>query len=114
MVGQLGDAGTRDRCGGRDSAGDGSGRRSRYGPPLVAWVVAGQAQGQGYGKEAARSLVLRLHESGWLVVAYIHPDHLASQHVARAAGLSPSSELRDGEVRWTSRPAMAPASVQAI
>jgi len=84
------------------------------GPALVAWVVAGQAQGRGYAKEAARSLVLRLDESGWLVVAYIHPDHLASQHVARAAGLSPSSESRDGEIRWTSRPAMAPASVQAI
>jgi len=84
------------------------------GPALVAWVVAGQAQGRGYAKEAACSLVLRLHESGWLVVAYIHPGHLASQHVARAAGLSPSSEFQDGETRWTSQPAMAPASVQAI
>jgi RimJ/RimL family protein N-acetyltransferase len=84
------------------------------GPALVAWVVAGQAQGRGYAKEAACSLVLQLHESGWLVVAYIHPGHLASQHVARAAGLSPSSEFLDGEIRWTSRPAMAPSSVHPI
>ena len=70
----------------------------------VAWVVARQAQGRGYAREAARSLVARLHESGWPVAAHIHPRHLASQHVARAAGLSPSSESRDGEIRWTSRP----------
>ena len=83
------------------------------GPAVVAWVVAGQAQGQGYAKEAACSLVVRLQDSGWLVVAYIHPGHHASQHVARAAGLSPSSEFRDGEIRWTSRLAMPPAADQA-
>lgn len=73
------------------------------GPAEVAWVVARPAQGRGYATEAARSLVTRLHESGWLVVAYVHPRHLASQHVARAAGLAPSSASRDGEIRWASR-----------
>ena len=74
------------------------------GPAVVAWVVAGQAQGRGYAKEAACSLVIRLHDAGWPVVAYIHPGHRASQHVARAAGLSPSGDVHDGEIRWTGRP----------
>ncbi|HEY7014765.1 MAG TPA: GNAT family N-acetyltransferase [Streptosporangiaceae bacterium] len=68
----------------------------------VAWVVARRFQGHGYAKEAARSLVASLHQAGWTVIAHIHPDHLASQGVARAAGLSPSSEIHDGEVRWIS------------
>ena len=34
------------------------------------------------------------------VIAHIHPAHLASQRVARAAGLSPTGEVHDGEVRW--------------
>jgi RimJ/RimL family protein N-acetyltransferase len=78
------------------------------GPAEVAWVVARPAQGRGYGKEAARSLVALLHEAGWTVVAHIHPGHLASQQVARGAGLSPSADARDGEIRWVSPPAPAP------
>ena len=70
------------------------------GPAEVAWVVAREAQGRGYAKEAARSLVTRLQAAGWTVVAHIHPGHLASQGVARAAGLSPTGEVDDGEVRW--------------
>jgi RimJ/RimL family protein N-acetyltransferase len=68
----------------------------------VAWVVSRQAQGHGYAKEAAVGLVALLHESGWLVEAHIHPAHLASQHVARAAGLTPTDESVDGETRWIS------------
>jgi RimJ/RimL family protein N-acetyltransferase len=78
------------------------------GPAEVAWVVVRAAQGCGYAKEAARSLVAALQRAGWTVVAYIHPGHLASQGVARAAGLSPTTGLRDGEVRWISRPAAVP------
>jgi RimJ/RimL family protein N-acetyltransferase len=70
------------------------------GPAEVAWVVARAAQGRGYAKEAARSLVAVLQEADWAVVAHIHPDHLASQRVARAAGLSPTTGIRDGETRW--------------
>jgi RimJ/RimL family protein N-acetyltransferase len=77
------------------------------GPAGVAWVVARAAQGHGYGKEAARGLVGLLKEAGWTVVADIHPGHLASQRVARAAGLVPTSEVRNGETRWTSQPAAA-------
>ncbi len=77
------------------------------GPAEVAWVVVRAAQGRGYAKEAARSLVTVLREAGWTVVAHIHPGHLASQLVARAAGLSPTTEVRDGEMRWVSLPAAA-------
>lgn len=74
------------------------------GPAEVAWVVVRAAQGQGYAKEAARSLVALLREAGWTVVAHIHPGHLASQEVARAAGLSPTTDIQDGETRWASPP----------
>jgi RimJ/RimL family protein N-acetyltransferase len=73
------------------------------GPAEVAWVMARAAQGRGYAKEAARSLVDRLHKAGWSVIAHIHPGHLASQGVARAAGLAPTSDVQDGEIRWASR-----------
>ena len=78
------------------------------GPAEVAWVVVRAAQGRGYAKEAARSLVAVLREAGWTVVAHIHPGHLASQRVARAAGLSPTIDLRDGEVRWACTSAAIP------
>jgi len=75
------------------------------GPAEVAWVVGLRAQGRGYAKEAASSLVALLREAGWTVIAHIHPAHLASQRVARAAGLAPTEEIHDGEVRWVIRPA---------
>ena len=77
------------------------------GPAEVAWVVAREAQGKGYAKEAARSLVTRLQAAGWTVVAHIHPGHLASQGVARAAGLSPTGDVYDGEMCWAGSPAPA-------
>jgi RimJ/RimL family protein N-acetyltransferase len=80
------------------------------GPAEVAWVVVSASQGRGYATEAARSLVGRLREAGWTVVAHIHPGHLASQRVARAAGLAPTGEIRDdGEMRWAMRPGLAEA-----
>jgi len=48
-----------------------------------------------------------LQAAGWTVVAHIHPGHLASQRVARAAGLSPTTDVREGEVRWVRPPAAA-------
>jgi RimJ/RimL family protein N-acetyltransferase len=78
------------------------------GPAEVAWVVGVQAQGRGYATEAACGLVDMLRKAGWTVAAHIHPAHLASQRVARAAGLSPSEEIRDGEVRWVTSPAALP------
>jgi hypothetical protein len=42
------------------------------------------------------------------MTAHIHPGHLASQQVARTAGLLPTGMVRDGEVCWASSPAAAP------
>jgi RimJ/RimL family protein N-acetyltransferase len=78
---------------------------SAAGPAEVAWVVVRAAQGRGYAKEAVRSLVAALQAAGWTVIAHIHPGHLASQRVAHAAGLSPTTDVHDGEVRWAGPPA---------
>ncbi|SEG91659.1 Protein N-acetyltransferase, RimJ/RimL family [Actinacidiphila yanglinensis] len=67
----------------------------------IAWVVGTPWQGRGIAREAAVGLV------DWLdgrpvptVIAHIHPDHAASAAVAAAAGLAPTGEYYDGEVRW--------------
>jgi RimJ/RimL family protein N-acetyltransferase len=78
------------------------------GPAEVAWVVARAAQGRGYASEAARSLAAVLRQDGWTVTAHIHPGHLASQRVARAAGLVPTAASHDGETCWASPPPAAP------
>jgi RimJ/RimL family protein N-acetyltransferase len=78
------------------------------GPAEVAWVLAREGQGRGYAKEAARSLVARLGQDGWAALAHIHPGHLASQRVAAAAGLSPTSAVHNGEVCWITSKTEAP------
>lgn len=67
----------------------------------IAWVVGTPWQGRGIAGEAARGLV------DWLsrhpvhtVVAHIHPEHRASAAVATAAGLTPTAEWHEGELRW--------------
>lgn len=67
----------------------------------LAWVIASDDQGNGYAREAARAMVAWLHDSGTdRVVAHIHPRHEASMAVARAAGLTPTTGVIDGEIRW--------------
>lgn len=67
----------------------------------VAWVVGTGRQGRGYAKEAAKGMVAHLLGGGIrTVVAHIHPGHAASAAVASAAGLTPTGEREDGEVRW--------------
>lgn len=67
----------------------------------IAWVLGTPWQGRGFATEAARGLVARLRlRHVDTVVAHIHPGHHASAAVARAAGLSPTDEVQDGEVRW--------------
>lgn len=67
----------------------------------IAWVVGTPWQGRGFASEAAASLVGWLREQGVrTVVAHVHPEHHASAAVARAAGLAPTAEVLDGEVRW--------------
>ena len=67
----------------------------------VAWVIASPVQGNGYGREAATTMVswLRVHGVE-RVLAHVHPEHLASQSVARAIGLTATVTVGDGEVRW--------------
>jgi RimJ/RimL family protein N-acetyltransferase len=78
------------------------------GPAEIAWVVARRVQGRGYAKEAVRSLADRLLAAGWPVTAYIHPGHLASQHVAHAAGLAPTETTRQRETCWIRSPPAPP------
>ena len=67
----------------------------------IAWVVGVPWQGRGIATEAARGLV------DWLarqpvrtLIAHIHPEHRASAAVATAAGLTPTDEWHEGEIRW--------------
>ncbi|SDP97217.1 GNAT family N-acetyltransferase [Lentzea jiangxiensis] len=67
----------------------------------VAWVVGIPWQGRGIAREAAQGLVTRLRTRPvHTVIAHVHPDHHASAAVAASVGLTPTSEVHDGEVRW--------------
>lgn len=68
----------------------------------IAWVVGTPWQGRGFAVEAVRGLVDRLGRQPRVrvVVAHVHPGHLASAAVATAAGLRPTGRHQDGEVRW--------------
>lgn len=70
----------------------------------IAWVVGIPWQGRGFATEAARGLVDWLSRQAVQdVIAHIHPEHQASAAVATAAGLTPTTESHDGEVRWRRR-----------
>lgn len=79
---------------------------SGHGPVAeIAWVVGTPWQGRGIAGEAARGLVAWLgRQSVHTVVAHIHPDHRASAAVATAAGLTPTDERHEGEIRWRRGP----------
>lgn len=67
----------------------------------IAWVVATGWQGRGIASETARAVVGWLEQHGvHTVIAHIHPEHEASARVAAAAGLEPTDEVQDGEIRW--------------
>jgi RimJ/RimL family protein N-acetyltransferase len=68
----------------------------------IAWVVGTEWQGRGYAKEAALGLVAWLQEQGVeQIIAHVHPDHIASAAVTKAAGLTRTDQLEDGEYLWT-------------
>ncbi|WP_217127537.1 GNAT family N-acetyltransferase [Streptomyces sp. AC558_RSS880] len=75
---------------------------SGHGPIAeIAWVVGTPWQGRGIATEAARGLVARLgRQPVRTVIAHIHPEHRASAAVATAAGLTPTDEWHEGEMRW--------------
>ncbi|WP_103535049.1 GNAT family N-acetyltransferase [Streptomyces sp. SM11] len=68
----------------------------------ISWVIGTPWQGRGYASEAAKGLAAHLASAGSVreLVAHIHPDHAASKAVAAAAGLRPTGEWEDGEMRW--------------
>lgn len=67
----------------------------------VAWVVAAPYQRRGYATEAARVMVAWLRSQGVdVVIAHVHPQHAASQALARAVGLAETDTVVDGETRW--------------
>ncbi|GAA0420611.1 GNAT family N-acetyltransferase [Streptomyces luteireticuli] len=75
---------------------------SGHGPIAeIAWVVGTPWQGRGIAIEGARGLVDWLSQQPVrAVIAHIHPGHQASAAVATAAGLTPTDEWHDGEIRW--------------
>lgn len=75
-------------------------------PTEIAWVIGTPWQGHGYATRAARMLVAHLEQRGIHdLVAHIHPDHSASQHIAAALGLAATDTMVDGETRWQTTPA---------
>jgi RimJ/RimL family protein N-acetyltransferase len=67
----------------------------------ISWVVGTAWQGRGIATEAAQALVDWLGQQPiQTLIAHIHPDHQASAAVAAAAGLTPTDEWHDGEIRW--------------
>lgn len=67
----------------------------------IAWVVGTPWQGWGIASEAVQGLVDWLsRQPVQTVIAHIHPEHRASAAVATAAGLTPTHELHEGEIRW--------------
>jgi RimJ/RimL family protein N-acetyltransferase len=70
----------------------------------LAWVVGIPFQGQGYAKEAVQAIAsfLRSNLSVRKFTASIHPQHAASQAVARSIGLAATrSVTSEGEQVWT-------------
>jgi RimJ/RimL family protein N-acetyltransferase len=75
---------------------------SSHGPNAeIAWVVGTPWQGRGIAREAARGPVDWLNQQPVrAVIAHIHPEHQASAAVTTAAGLTPTDEWHEGEIRW--------------
>lgn len=70
-------------------------------PAEIAWVIGVPWQGRGYARCAAALLVGELRDRGiQQVVAHIHPEHEASQRIARHLGMGPTDLVVEGEVRW--------------
>lgn len=68
----------------------------------LAWVIGIEHQGNGFASEAAIAMRDQLAvEGSTRFEAFIHPDHLASQAVARHAGMVRTGEIDDdGEELW--------------
>ncbi|MFD7447017.1 GNAT family N-acetyltransferase [Streptomyces sp. NPDC059909] len=67
----------------------------------IAWVVGTAWQRRRIATEATQGLITWLGtQAVQTVIAHIHPDHQASAAVATEAGLTPTDQWHDGEIRW--------------
>lgn len=67
----------------------------------IAWVIGRAWQGRGYARRATGLLVEALITDGTRdLIAHIHPDHTASQRIAKSLGMTPRNTVVDGEIRW--------------
>jgi len=72
----------------------------------LAWLISPEFQQRGFAKEAAQALAswLAVHRTS-VLYAKIHPEHVASQLVARSLGLRPTGEFDEiHEELWTNSP----------
>ena len=72
------------------------------GETAIAWTIGTAFQRQSLATEAGAALLpwLRATVGDAPIVAWIRPDHYASQAVARRIGMRPSDRVRDGEIAW--------------
>jgi RimJ/RimL family protein N-acetyltransferase len=69
----------------------------------LAWVIGIPWQRLGYAVEAATGMADWLRGCGIpLLVAYVHPEHRASERVAERLGFTATDVVVEGETRWTS------------
>ena len=69
----------------------------------LAWMVAPAEQGARLASEAAGAVAAWLRAAGVAALsAHVHPDNLASESVARHAGLVATPIIEAGETRWES------------
>lgn len=68
----------------------------------IAYLVDPAAQRQGFGTEMMSGFCAELHETvkPAELTAHIHPGHAASEGVARALGLIPTTDQVAGEQVW--------------
>ncbi|MBT0770800.1 GNAT family N-acetyltransferase [Kineosporia sp. J2-2] len=67
----------------------------------LAWVLAYEAQGHGFAREAAAEMMIWLRGNGVdRFTAAIHPRHSASKGVARAIGMHPTINVEGEELIW--------------
>ncbi len=67
----------------------------------LAWVLSADQQGFGLATEAMTAVVEWLASIDVVSLsAYIRPDHVASQAVAKRLGLEATDTMREGEARW--------------
>ena len=76
----------------------------RDGHAALGYIMGTEWQGQGYASEACREMlrVIRLGLAITNVTAEVHPEHVASHHVAAALGLQNTGiTTEEGEQVWS-------------